>query len=183
MSDFDDIFATEAVSATADNGGAADTPLTVAVAAVVSTLETTCFIDAVVVDATGQTPSTPLDLRVIRMTFGGPCGGELALYADAALGREIAANCLGLDVSAPEAEAAADDSLRELTNVAGGAMMPGLVELLHPEQAATAQCPLGLPDCRAGNATDWSVAVQNEDVTFLDTGSTLLGVRLTMHAH
>jgi hypothetical protein len=75
----------------------------------------------------------------IIQTFSGPVRGQFQLDAPRALGALIAANLLASEPDAPEAQAKAEDALREVTNVTAGLM---LRSLCGPEQMPQMTVPI-----------------------------------------
>lgn len=168
----DDIFAVEASVATEAPAVAGDA-LQAAADAVGKALETTAFMLA--------EPATTVELRDaalrrVSLCFGGPAAGTLELWTDLALGRSLAANMLGCDGDAPDAVAV--DALRELANVAAGAMMPRLVELAAPEQLEVAECPLDLPHIEPVEADAFEQIARQSDGVVLEVEGSPLVVRL-----
>ena len=144
-----DPFAEPAELASCDHDADAG-PLSVAVSAVCEALETSAFISAEPADLTDS--ATPVDSRRVTLSFGGPAAGTLCLLADANLGRTLVANAVGLSEDDPAVDGEMDDALRELVNVAVGAMMPRLV------RDDDAECPLGLPELAGSTSDEWAAA-------------------------
>ncbi len=146
-----DPFAVEPTAAAPDDVAEPLTPLQIAVHAVRDAMEKSSFVTA----NESSEATMPLQLKRVTLTFGGPAAGTLAIVVDATLGNLLVANVLGIDEDDEMATSACDDSLRELVNVAAGAMMPRLVG-----DVETA-CPLGLPEVSPATASDWQIALND----------------------
>lgn len=92
----------------------------------VQTLDMMAFIPSEPVDAALATP--PSDALLVSLSFSGPTSGRLELVASREFARLLAANVVGEEPDDPEAERKAEDSIKELINVAAGAMMPQIAE-------------------------------------------------------
>jgi hypothetical protein len=126
----------------------------VAAQAVAVALERTAFLAAEPSDGVFEAPS---ELQSISLDFGGPVPGRLELLVDLSIGRKMVAAALGVDEAAPEVDAGSEDALKELVNVAGGAMMPDLVHLFMPDEELTAICPLSLPHLAPADPSVWNI--------------------------
>ncbi len=157
---FDDVFACDVDAAAVDVVEPTDVSrLDVAVDAIVEALQIGNFVAAEPVHGGEGGVSIASGVHIC-LAFGGPAAGSLELLADGVLGRELAAGTLGVDAEDPLAAEASEDALRELANVAAGAMMPRLVSLAGGDEAA--ECPLGLPELRKPAASEpdgWDDAV------------------------
>ena len=79
-------------------------------------LETMAFLCPMPLDP-GAPSDCPDEPRRVRISFTGPTAGTIELLAPRALGALLAANLLACDPADREAQANADDVLKELANV------------------------------------------------------------------
>ena len=86
-------------------------------------LETMAF---VMLDPVDGPQALPEDTIVASMTFAGPTSGRIDIAAPRAFAMMLAANVLGTDPADIDAIEKADDVMKELVNVVGGALMPHL---------------------------------------------------------
>jgi hypothetical protein len=67
--------------------------------------------------------AAPVDATLVRVQLNGTVSAALELVAGASFGRQLAANLLGLEADDPEIELRRADALKELINVAAGAII------------------------------------------------------------
>ena len=84
-------------------------------------LETMAFVMA---DPMPAPADAPVDGVVVSMAFKGPRSGTVEIIAGREFAMMLAANVLGIDPSEADAQEKADDCMKELVNVVGGALMP-----------------------------------------------------------
>lgn len=84
-------------------------------------LETMAFVMADPLSAPADAPGEPL---VVSLSFTGPHSGTIDIVAGREFAMMLAANVLGTDPSDHDAQEKADDCMKELVNVVGGALMP-----------------------------------------------------------
>ncbi len=110
-------------------------------------LETMAF---VIADPLPSPADAPGDAQVVSLTFEGPRSGTINIVASREFAMMLAANVLGIDPSDPDAQEKADDCMKELVNVVGGALMPRIAE------SETDVFKLSLPTIRPLNTeTEW----------------------------
>ena len=97
-----------------------------AVETFVQTLDTMAFIPSEPIDVALAEP--PNDAVLVTLSFTGPTSGTLELVASRQFARLLAANVVGEEPDDPDAERKAEDSIKELINVAAGAMMPQIAD-------------------------------------------------------
>lgn len=88
-------------------------------------LETMAFVMADPMPSPADAPSEPM---LVSLSFQGPRSGTIDIVASRAFAMMLAANVLGIDPSEPDAQEKADDCMKELVNVVGGALMPRIAE-------------------------------------------------------
>ena len=176
---FDDIFAAEPTQA--GTVAAADqSPRDIAAAAVANSLETSAFLlaEPAILDPADEQIDTAAEHLRISLTFGGPAAGTLCVSAPLDLGQLLATNMLGCDGDA--STSFARDALRELVNVAAGAMMPDLVRCVAPDVGDSADCPLELPRLQSITVDQFAQACRQQGSTLFDVEGKLLAVAITL---
>lgn len=98
-------------------------------------------------DDTGSSPPASTPALHALVSYEGPSSGCVAVAADEAFARELAAGLLGVDPDEVSVEGEGLDALRELANVLGGCVLRELgAEALPfhmhvPQLACPAPCP------------------------------------------
>ncbi len=73
-----------------------------------------------------------------RLAFNGAGEGCLVMGVPVSLGRDVAANLLGVEANAPDAELQTRDAIGEVLNMVGGNLIP---ELLGPRALCQLETP------------------------------------------
>jgi hypothetical protein len=114
---------------------------------IMQSLETMAFIMAEPISGPVDPPIQPI---AASMSFAGPQRGRVEIIASREFSLILAANVLGTDPADADAHEKADDCMKELVNVVGGAMMPRIAG--RPDE----QYKLSLPVLRSFDLEhDW----------------------------
>jgi chemotaxis protein CheY-P-specific phosphatase CheC len=130
----------------------------------IEALDTMAFIASEPIVEPTPCPQEPL---LVRMSYSGTRSGQVLIIAPRAFGLLLAANVLGTEPDDPEAQARADDALKELLNVTVGAMMPRLAE--NEQDVFT----LSLPELDPFDPSGWPAEVSGEWTVLNSDGHTL----------
>lgn len=140
--------------------------------AVTGALETMAFVSAwpAEVDLSRACPEDPL---IASIEYDGAGAGTMELVAPRAFARQLAANLLGAPDPSVAAESEVADALRELMNVACGA-------LLRARRAnETVRFDMAIPTVRElGNPAAWDAFLAESRTCVLDAEGTCIAVRL-----
>jgi len=104
----------------------------------------------IMLDPVTEPPAAPEEAVVVSMGFSGPVSGSVQVIAPRAFATMLSANVLGSDPSDEDALVKADDCLKELVNVVGGALMPKLST--SPDDVFK----LELPTLRTMDDSEWT---------------------------
>jgi hypothetical protein len=134
-------------------------------------LETMAFVAPLPWEEHGPPPPPERAMRVrVRRRGAAPC--ELELIAGAGFGAYLAGNLIGSDASDPQAAANSADALRELMNVAAGALSRARGD------AHLTQLAIDLPVLSEGVAlSDWTDMTNDPEAVVLDADGHLVAVR------
>jgi hypothetical protein len=136
--------------------------------ALVESLQTMAFISAAPPEQVGDSPCPPPDGRRVIIEFTGPTSAVLELFAPAALGAVLAANLIACGPDDAAAIERADDALKELMNVACGALING-------EEGFE----MGIPFVATITPDEWrSVTSASGEAAVLDAEGCLLAIRV-----
>jgi hypothetical protein len=130
-------------------------------------LEQLAFIAPLPPDGPAPVPENPL-----RLGIGLSGIGTLELVAGEAFGLLLASSLLGTQPSDPEAAARSTDALKELMNVAGGAVVSTIADLdREPVE-------MGIPTVGPFNAAEWEAFTTAPDAGVLDADGHTIAFRL-----
>jgi chemotaxis protein CheY-P-specific phosphatase CheC len=149
-----------------------DTATDALVETMMQSLETMAFVMA---DPISERPVDPPQHPVAAsMSFAGPSRrGRVEIIAGRDFALMLAANVLGTDPSDADAHDKADDCLKELVNVVGGALMP------HIASSADEQYKLSLPALRSVDLEcDWPNLAACPDTHLFNADGHVIAARL-----
>ena len=133
------------------------------------TLETLAFISPMPAEEPVIAPGDPV---LVRLPLTGGDLREIQLVAGRRFGRLVAANLLGASTEDPEVEERCVDGLKELMNIAGGALLAnaGDGEVI-PE--------MGVPEVEQfASDSDWGPFVSGPDVCIFDAEGNTIALRM-----
>lgn len=137
---------------------------------VMQSLETMAFVMAEPISPPVDSPINPIG---VSLKFTGPKHGRVEIIASREFTLVLAANVLGIDPSEEDAHEKADDCMKELVNVVGGALMP------HIADSETEQYKLSLPTLHSVDTElDWPNIAACPSTQLLNAEGHILAVRL-----
>jgi hypothetical protein len=133
------------------------------------TLETLAFISPLPAEEPVLAPGEPV---LIRLPLIGGTLRDIQLVAGRQFGRLIAANLLGASIEDPEVEERCVDGLKELMNIAGGALLAN-----SGDDEAIPE--MGIPEIEQfAAASDWGPFVSGPDVCVFDAEGNTIALRM-----
>ncbi len=136
-------------------------------------LETMAFVTL----SPAESPAAPLAACQVAIRFGHPVPAELQLVTPRALGHYMAGSVLGLDVDDPSLDQRGLDMLRELMNVACGALLARTGTAGEPARSDTS-LHMSLPTCIEFEPSDWAAFTADPRTTVLDADGHIIAFRV-----
>jgi hypothetical protein len=133
------------------------------------TLETLAFISPMPATEPLEAPGEAV---LVRLPLTGGDLSEIQLVAGRRFGKLVAANLLGTSTEDPEVDQRCEDGLKELMNIAGGA-------LLANSGDGEAIPEMGIPEVEQfAAASDWEPFVSSPDVCIFDAEGNTIALRM-----
>ncbi len=133
-------------------------------------LETMAFVLAEPISGPVDPPINPI---AVSIHFKGPKSGRIEIAASREFSLILASSILGTEPNDPEVHEKADDCLKELVNVVGGAMIPGIAD--SPDQ----EFKLTLPTIKPVDVDiEWPIIVADTNTVLFNADGHIIAARL-----